>query len=1091
MIRRILFSCAILFFTTSLLATAQETTAGKKRIVTIQSAQSTEYIKRTEPKPPKTGLEENIILEETEEIDTSEQSDISKEREVNTGTFGDEVIRLRGGVSILVTEGSSISSIAADEIIYDKGRDTLEARGSVVYEHTTGKKGFQRFEGKALLFDIKKQEGVFLDGVVTQDSGKKDGDPFIIHSEITGRDTSSTIAFKKGVLTTCDDEDPHWSIRASRIWLLPGNEIALLNGVFFVGPLPVFYIPFFYYPGDEMIFHPVFGYRNREGYFVQTTTYLRGRKPLPKKGGPEESSFTDFLQGDVLKEQKREGLFFRNLEEDAKNANSDYFKIMVDAYSSLGAMVGFDGVFTGKGYVRNFSILGSIGFSKTLYEPTSGISYSTYDSLGEENFNSGYFFGKKIPFRYRTEMRLSMDKQPFQITASLPLISDPKYKKDFFDRSEDLNWFKLLFDQDELSKNDKVDNDESSYSWNIAGSIRPTLTSTQPWLQTFSITTISGLLTFNSKTNQNLSAQERLYSPERTFYYPELIRPEIRMTLGGTLYSSRKNLVPEKLKPLGTTGKLENPFLEKDEKINEKKEKIDTDEEKDFDERFNRFVPHPSSVVSSTPAIMGNEFTVTWALDPTFIHEARYDSSEWKSTEDIDWNNFSSLFYQFKTAARLRGDYSYDSNFLKISTALNFTGTYQEHPWLSDELYNTPEKINMINKADYMASTYTVKTTETARLIPFHRDALFKPVSFAWSFSGDILKEKFIGTVEEPKWELEPFKWKKDFVNTHETISVLGVSLGAYDQKFTFTNNLPPLHDSYKGSLYLSWLFGNMNASSRFFERETGDETQWIWDPFRIRFSWNIPPGITLSQEYVYDLEEERHTQLNFTAAYKYISGYYTLASTIPFEMIEGQGWIQKGVEQEFIPTACGLAFNNSSKPLEIYTWKNRIALQARVASNLKFDLVKLTESSFTFSPIVTFKIYEFLDLSFSSTSSNEVIARYFQGFLDLPDTIPGETNIFTDLLNSINFFDTNARKGSGFKLKSLNFDLTHYLHDWTMNLRTSLKPEVKKTGNRYRYEFIPIITFVVQWKPVSDIKTKVRSEEGVFSLNVNNEDDD
>ena len=177
--------------------------------------------------------------------------------------------------------------------------------------------------------------------------------------------------------------------------------------------------------------------------------------------------------------------------------------------------------------------------------------------------------------------------------------------------------------------------------------------------------------------------------------------------------------------------------------------------------------------------------------------------------------------------------------------------------------------------------------------------------------------------------------------------------------------------------------------------------------------------------------------------------------------------------------------------PFEIYTWNNRIALQARVASNLNFDLVKLTESSFTFSPIVTLKIFEFLDLSFSSTSSNEVIARYFQNFLDLPETIPGETNILTDLLNSINFFDTNARKSSGFKLESLNFDLTHYLHDWTMNLRTSLKPEVKEDGNRYRYEFIPIITFVVQWKPVSDIKTKVRSEEGVFSLNVNNEDDD
>ena len=82
-----------------------------------------------------------------------------------------------------------------------------------------------------------------------------------------------------------------------------------------------------------------------------------------------------------------------------------------------------------------------------------------------------------------------------------------------------------------------------------------------------------------------------------------------------------------------------------------------------------------------------------------------------------------------------------------------------------------------------------------------------------------------------------------------------------------------------------------------------------------------------------------------------------------------------------------------------------------------------------------------------------------------------------------IGTFDNNDRKESGFKLKSLNFELTHYLHDWTI-LRTSIKPELKEEGNTYRYEFTPIISFIVQWKPVSDIKTTVRSEEGVFSLN-------
>jgi len=252
------------------------------RTVTIESARTSEYIK----------------------TDTSqaENPEIAKQ--------DGEMIRFSGNVVIVVTEENSVSRISADEIVYDKIRDTLEARGNVKYEHTTGKEGSEKFTGEVLLFNIKKQEGVFMGGSMVQDTGRANSDPYIIHAEVTGKDSSSTMAFKNGILTTCDADDPHWSINASRIWLLPGNEIGILNGIFFIGPLPVLYIPFFYYPSDEMIFHPVFGFRNRSGYFVQTTSYLIGRKPLPvKTGNSSGTSFTDFLQGDILKEQKSNGLF--------------------------------------------------------------------------------------------------------------------------------------------------------------------------------------------------------------------------------------------------------------------------------------------------------------------------------------------------------------------------------------------------------------------------------------------------------------------------------------------------------------------------------------------------------------------------------------------------------------------------------------------------------------------------------------------------------------------------------------------------------------------------------------------------------------
>ena len=164
---RLLF--AVLCFPLGFVAANEPDKTPVKRIVTIESAKSTEYIKRPESEPSS----ESEVTEpagDTAETDgEAAETDVNEsEPVVSTGTPGAEVIRLRGNVSIVVTEGASVSKIQADEVIYDKERETLDAQGNVLYEHTTGKRGFQRFEGEALL-DIKKQEGVFLKGVITRD----------------------------------------------------------------------------------------------------------------------------------------------------------------------------------------------------------------------------------------------------------------------------------------------------------------------------------------------------------------------------------------------------------------------------------------------------------------------------------------------------------------------------------------------------------------------------------------------------------------------------------------------------------------------------------------------------------------------------------------------------------------------------------------------------------------------------------------------------------------------------------------------------------------------------------------------------------
>ncbi|ULQ59918.1 LPS-assembly protein LptD [Brucepastera parasyntrophica] len=1056
MIRRFLVSVIVFFLIPAFFYAAD-------RVVTIESARFTEYIK----------------------LDPATDTEILVPPD-HSGTV--EKIRFTGNVVIVVTEGSSVSRIGADEITYDKSRDMLEASGNVSYEHTTGKSGSEKFSGTALLFNIRTQEGVFLGGSVVQDSGRKDGDPYTIHAEVSGRDSSSTMAFKNGVMTTCDEEDPHWSITASRIWILPGNEIAILNGVFFIGPLPVFYIPAFYYPSDEMIFHPVFGYRNREGNFIQTTTYLIGRKPLASKSSSSSgTSFADFLQSDTLKEQKREGLFLRNTNEDATTANSNHLKLLLDGYSGLGAMIGVDGLFRPtKGYVRSISFYANFGFSRTLYSPQSGISYTTYDSNGDQNWNSGWFFGNKLPFRYNGNLSMQMDRAPFAISVSIPLISDSKFRADFLDRGEDLNWFNFLMNQAELAKGSDI-SDETSYSWNISGSIRPTMSVTRPWLETFSITSLTGLLTFNSKTNLSLSGEELAYSPERTFFYPEVIKPSMNISLGGTLLSSTKRSQTTQTKTVSPDMKdIFNPFAEAANIDNQAENSNDSLPDKADVDRFIK-LPGITPKIAATSGL--SSYSVTWSMDPSFIYEARYNATDWLAPDEIQWDEFSSLYYQVKLPAKIQGSYKWDSNFFSATSSLNFSSLIQDHPWLSDSVYTTQSAKDTIKVNNYKATMYSISTTENISIVPFNRNDFLKPISASWNFTGNIVKSEFTGTADDPEWDSNLMKWDRDYITTHSATGVVGVAFGNYTQRISVTSNLPPLLESYTGSASFAWPYTTVTVNTKFYEKETSGQTDWIWDPLRTSIRFTFPFNLSLGQDFVYNIEDNEPSRLHITAGYKNLSAYYTLNTTIPYKLVEGQGWLQDGTETKFIPSDAGFSYTNS--PLKLNFWKNRISIELRVSTNLKFDLLRLTSSSFTFTPGITIKILDFLDFTFSSNSTNEVIARYFQDWMDLPAPLPGETNILVDLFKSFNFFNEQDRMNSGFKLKRLNMELKHYLHDWTMSLKVAIAPELKTSGGNYRYEFSPTITFVVEWKPISDIKTTVKTESGVFSLNTTDDDDD
>ena len=992
----------------------------------------------------------------------------------------DDIIVFTGGVSLSVKDGSSLSTIESDKLIYNRSENMIEAEGNVRYSRKTGgSEDAEEFSGELLLFNIDEMEGIFLDGMIKQAPRKKGDNPFTIQSATVGRDASGATGFKNAVLSTNTDpdDDPLWSIRASRIWVLPGNELAFANGYFSIGVVPIFYLPFFYYPADEMIFHPVFGFRNREGYFIQTTTYLLGRKSLDtdsKKSG----SFSNFMKSDRLKKQERIGLFFKNLDEDETNTDSTYLKLIADSYSQLGGLIGIDGKVIPKNtLIRQLDFSLFFGMSRTLFPLTrvgsGGISHTTYDISGKRYYNKSSFFGMSFPFRYRAHINFGISQAPFQFSLNMPFISDPYFKKDFFDRSEDMNWFNYLLNKEKLAKGtDK--GIESSYSWKLNGSIRPSFNNINPWISALNIDDASLTVDFDKKTNNKIQGTERQYAPGRDFFYPRLFKPEGKLSIAGTFLSNTMftGKKPEKIPDVEG---IAHPFIAQDMPLSDGvSEKQTADSKPDF---LDTFIP-------VFKPLYGKEFdhSITYSIgysgDFSALQETNFAYSQWNNPEDIKWHDYESRYYQLKGSAALKGVFSYSQNLISLSSNLVISGNYQRHPWTRDKSRKPILELN-----NFKANVYTLKNENSVTVNPFAYTDLFKPVSFGWSITEILAKNAFTGTYDNPKWKMFGVKWNKEFITAHTGSAVFGVVLAEkYTQKLTFSTNLPPLLQAYTTSLNLSFLYGTFTASSKLFEKENAAK-KWVWAPVKMDLTWILPYDIKIAQTYTYNVEDKDSDRLHITLGWRYLSAFYTQSREVPQKLVPGSGWVLDGTEKRFIPFALGFSFSNTSSPFTIYAWKNRIKVQLGLSSTLQFNLVRITDSYFTFAPKIIFNIHEFWDFSFGSSSRNDIIARYFQKALNLPVVIPGNTNVLTDLAESFYFWNRTKRETSGFKLQSLDIGFTHYLKDWTLKFNCEIKPQLKTMGHRRYYDFSPTITFAVEWNPISDIKVEAKKKEGKFSV--------
>ena len=920
----------------------------------------------------------------------------------------------------------------------------LYAEGNVeITTKSSGSGGGETTTATSLLMNTSTLEGIFDDGRVVQTKSDAlnlpSGSTLIVFSDIFGKSENNTIAFKNSSLTFCDAPDPHWHIDASRTWLLPGGEFAFLNALLYVGPVPVLYFPAFYYPKDELIYNPVFGSRPREGKYVQTTVYLKGRKPLSNDSSSSSSSSSsestestteeslkavyNFMRPTELKEQERQGLMLHNLDNSYTGDTSTYIKLLGDWYSNLGGVVGIDGKLRpSKNYITNLDFNFLLGFSNTVFQSSS--SYSAISRSGNTFYDKSNFLGIKLPFRYGANLDFTLSK-PFKLSLSLPIYSDPYFYGDFKTRDESMDWISYLIDMSNESNQDSSTtsaNQVSNLVWKLNSSYSPTLPSIiKPYLNSISLSLNSSIY-INSLQSETLKNDSRYtkdfewasYTPERSFYYPSQITPaNATITLSGTLFQwplkqvtadTKKVSFPNALsKPdeLKTQSQLEKEAEKQAEEDGENKADAvatrEATEEKQEDKDLlpKPLLPELTATSPSASTISGLTYKLDYSVNSNINTQIAYSSTDkngnryLETPEDFEWDKVRSSMYTIKTPLTLTSNLAYGGSFFSMKNSLSYDPVWQDHP--NTDGYSDKEKISL-KKADYSAQSRNLTNTNSISIMPFAYIPAFSDTGLTWSNTMKLYRRKYVGDGENDEWETD---WL-DFDDVESiTVNSLSLTLGMkeldsrFKQTFTFSSTLKPQVAKYTGALNLVFPYVNFSINTGIYEKSKDDSTIQ-YNPLQQSMSVNLFNSalkFTESFSYVYNdnsKEKNKHAEsLKFSLFYKQLSVSYSSSYTYKYDLYTDtpspdgkKGYVQRS-DKEFTPYSASLSYSLSSKTY--YMWLNRITWAPGLSTNINYDFIKPTNSYFQISPSLTFNINNFFKLTFSATSRNSSIYWYFQ----------------------------------------------------------------------------------------------------------------
>lgn len=421
-------------------------------------------------------------------IDNAEATEYFKIEKVD-----ESYVRLIGNVAILLedTKNNSTHKIKADNILFNQKQKYITAIGNVRYERNSGDKT-DVFSGESLTFNIEDWEGVIFRGVTQKEQEVEEGksSAFYYTGDRIIKNKDDNITMENGVITSLSNlEDPYFSVTADKIWILGPGEWAVKNMTLKVGYVPLLYFPYFLYWGDHIFFNPNFGTDTEKGTFMQTTTYLLGKK---KDEGDNTFSFMDYNSDSGDYEQKLDGLFLVNRKKDADKEESradairkeleskeSYSKIYFDIYPTYGLFAGITGELKQIKQLKSLNYFFALGLRPIATNDNFFYLKDTTPDVENEAekiyrykpfYQQSYLFNTALPFRFKSEFDMTVSDSAYNFRLQLPYYSDKDFEIDYLSkRKETFDWKGLvgLSETDETTETTKT---VSEFQWDLTSS---------------------------------------------------------------------------------------------------------------------------------------------------------------------------------------------------------------------------------------------------------------------------------------------------------------------------------------------------------------------------------------------------------------------------------------------------------------------------------------------------------------------------------------------------------------------------------------------------------------------------------------------